>query len=150
MREGRFEWDIYLEKQPQEVLALLSDFNRHTLIHPLIIAVKQVEAPSGVLKRFLITDQIQWGPVRFKIQYRADILRITDSEVHTRAYQSPEITIDNLTRVIPEGTGSRLKETITLKAPGVLFSYTFIQAKTAHQTMLKRIKTILESQGKAQ
>ncbi|MEJ5223110.1 MAG: SRPBCC family protein [Anaerolineales bacterium] len=144
MKQGVFEESIYIQTSPERVLALVSDYNQHHLIHPLIVKVEPAEAPPGVLKRYFITDQLQWGPLRFKIVYRADILEIAPDRVHTQAYQSPATTVDNLTRITPEGSGTRLTETITLRAPDLLFGYAFEQARTAHHAMLERIKNCLE------
>ena len=40
-----------------------------------------------------------------------------------------------------------LHETITLKAPDLLFGYAFGQARSAHREMLERIKRYLEKEG---
>jgi hypothetical protein len=40
-----------------------------------------------------------------------------------------------------------LKERVVMKAPGLLFNYAFQQAQTAHEEMLKRIKTFIEASG---
>lgn len=127
------------------MLALIADYRQHHLIHPLIVKVEPGEAPPGILRRYFITDQLQWGPFRFKIAYRADILEIGQGRVHTQAFQSPGTTVDNQTRIVPEGDGARLTETITLRAPDLLFGYAFEQARAAHQAMLGRIKVFLET-----
>lgn len=145
MKQGIFEESIYIHTSPERVLALIADYSQHHLIHPLIIKVEPGEAPPQVLKRYFITDQLQWGPFRLKIVYRADILEIGPDRVHTLAYQSPGTTVDNLTRIVPEGDGARLTETITLRAPNLLFGYAFEQARAAHRVMLRRIKVFLES-----
>jgi len=150
MTEGRFEIDIHIDREPKDVLALISNYNLHTAIHPLILSVEQIDTPPGAIGRYLITDQLQLGPLRFKIVYRADILRVTSREVYTEAYQSPGTHISNLTQVNPEPGGSRLKETITLRAPGLLFGYAFSQAQNAHKEMLERIKRYLEKQALTQ
>jgi hypothetical protein len=144
MKEGNFELEIHIEREPKDVLALISNYNLHSTVHPLILSVKQIDAPAGVIGRYLITDQLQIGPLKFKIEYRADIVRITDEEVYTEAYQSPGTHVHNLTRVMPEAGGARLKETVTLKAPDLLFSYAFNQARSAHKEMLARIKQFME------
>ncbi len=144
MKQGSFEWEIHIEREPKDVLALVSNYNLHSAIHPLILSVNQIDAPPGIIGRYRITDQLQIGPFRFKVEYRADIVRVTENEVYTEAYQSPGTHVYNLTRVTPEAGGARLKETITLKAPDLLFGYAFNQARTAHKEMLERIKRFME------
>jgi hypothetical protein len=88
---------------------------------------------------------LQWGPFQFQIKYRADIIAVTEDTIHTEAYQAPQTFITNITKVTPEGDGVRLHETITLRAPAMLFGYAFQQAQTAHEEMLQRIKAFVES-----
>jgi hypothetical protein len=68
--------------------------------------------------------------------------------VHTEAFHSPGTYITNLTKVTPQENGVQLHETITMKAPDLLFDYAFSQAETAHEEMLKRIKTFVEGMDK--
>ena len=149
MKQGSFELEIHIEREPKDVLALVSNYNRHPAIHPLILSVKQIDTPPGMIGRYLITDQLQMGPFRFKIEYRADIVRVTDQEVYTEAYQSPGTYVYNLTRITPQAGGTRLQETITLKAPNLLFGYAFNQARNAHGEMLARIKQYMENETPA-
>lgn len=145
MKQGTFEKQIFIRSDVKTVLAVVSEFSEHHKVHPLIVKVEQVEAPAGVMRRYLITDQLEWGPFRFKIKYRADILSLTENKVHTEAYQSPNTFVDNVTSVTPTEGGVLLKETVTLKSPDILFNYAFQQAQTAHEEMLKRIKAFVET-----
>ncbi len=147
MKQGTFEKEIFIQADVKTVLGVVSEFSQHHKVHPLIVKVEQAIAPAGVLRRYLITDQLQWGPFKFKIKYRADILSLTENEVHTEAYQSPNTFVDNVTRVTPATDGVLLKEIVTLKAPDLLFNYAFQQAQTAHAEMLKRIKVFVEARG---
>jgi hypothetical protein len=144
MKQGLFEKEIFIQSDAKTLIELIADYSQHHKIHPLIEKVERAaEEPDGV-RRYLITDNLQWGPFKFKIKYRADIISVTDDTVHTQAYQSPNTTITNITKVRPAQNGVILHETITLKAPDLLFGYAFGQAQTAHEEMLKRIKTFIE------
>jgi hypothetical protein len=147
MKQGIFEKQIFIQSTVKTVVGVVANYNQHHKIHPLIEKVEQAkESPAGV-RRFFITDHLQWGPFKFKIKYRADILAITENSVHTEAYQSPNTFVDNITTVLPaqNGNGVTLHETVTLKAPDMLFSYAFQQAQIAHGEMLKRIKAFVEN-----
>jgi hypothetical protein len=144
MKQGSFELSIEIARPPQDILALLSNFKRHTEIHPLIVSVKERDAPSGIIRRYKITDQLPFGPFRFKIEYRADILRLTDDEIYTEAYQAPQTYVYNLTHLSPIANGTRLTENTTLKTSGLLFNYAFKEAQNAHKEMLQRIKHLME------
>jgi hypothetical protein len=145
MKQGTFEKQIFIQAEAKKVMAVVSEYSQHHKVHPLIVKVERADAPAGILQRYFITDQLQWGPFKFKIKYRADILAITENSVHTEAYQSPNTFVDNVTTVLPAQNGVTLHETVTLKAPDMLFSYAFQQAQIAHGEMLKRIKAFVES-----
>ncbi len=148
MKQGSFEKEIFIQSDAATVINTIADYSQHHKIHPLIISVEQAkEAPEGV-RRYFITDSLQWGPFKFKIKYQADIIAVTEDMVHTEAHQSPDTHVTNVTKVTPQGNGIRLHETITMKAPDVLFGYAFKQAESAHEEMLKRIKTFIEGSPK--
>jgi hypothetical protein len=145
MKQGTFEKEIYIQANAATVIQAIADYSQHTKIHPLIVKVERArDEPSGV-KRYFITDSLQWGPFKFRIKYRADIIAVTEDTVHTEAYQSPGTFITNLTKVTPQGKGVLLHETISMKAPRLLFGYAFQQAQSAHEEMLKRIKAFVEN-----
>ena len=148
MKQGTFEKEIFVESDAATVINVIADYSQHHKIHPLIIKVDRAsEEPEGV-RRYFITDSLQWGPFKFKIKYQADIIAVTEDTVHTEAYQSPGTYVTNFTKVTPQGHGVRLHETITMKAPDLLFGYAFKQAESAHDEMLKRIKTFVEGMDK--
>ncbi|MBK9209881.1 MAG: hypothetical protein IPL71_16965 [Anaerolineales bacterium] len=145
MKQGTFERQIFIQSDVKTVVGVVANYNQHHKIHPLIVKVEQAQdAPAGV-QRFFITDQLQWGPFKFKIKYRADIISVTQDTVHTEAFQSPGTYVTNITKVTPAQSGVTLHETITLKTPDLLFGYAFQQAQTAHEEMLKRIKHFIEA-----
>lgn len=145
MKQGTFEKEIFIQSDAQTVINVIADYSNHHKIHPLIIKVERAkEEPAGV-RRYFITDSLQWGPFKFKIKYRADIIAVTEDTVHTEAFQSPGTYITNVTKVTPKDNGVLLHETITMKAPDLLFGYAFSQAETAHAEMLKSIKQFVET-----
>lgn len=146
MKQGRFEKEIFIQSDAKTVINVIADYSNHHKIHPLIVKVERAEEEPEGVHRYLITDSLQWGPFKFKIQYQADILSVTDNTVHTEAYQSPGTYITNITKVTPNGDGVSLHEVITMKAPDLLFGYAFNQAQSAHEEMLKRIKEFVENE----
>lgn len=149
MKQGVFEKEIFIQSDAATVINVIADYSNHHNIHPLIIKVDRAdEAPEGV-KRYFITDSLQWGPFKFKIKYQADIIAVTEDTVHTEAYQSPNTHVTNITKVTLKDSGVLLHETIKMRAPNLLFGYAFQQAETAHEEMLKRIKAFVESTDKS-
>ena len=145
MKQGTFEHEIYIAAKPKDIVAFLVEHTNHPRFHPLIIAVKEVPAPQNILRRFMITDQLVWGPIHFKINYRADVLEATDNEMLTEAYQSPNTYVTNHSTFTAQGTGTLMHETITLKAPDLLFNYAFGQAKSSHGELVEELKKVIES-----
>ncbi|HEY9153239.1 MAG TPA: SRPBCC family protein [Anaerolineales bacterium] len=145
MKQGTFEHEIYIEAKPKEIVTFLVEHTNHPRFHPLIVAVKEVPAPPGILRRFIITDQLVWGPFHLRINYRADVIKATDNEMLTEAYQSPNTYVTNHSTFIAQGTGTWMHETITLKAPDLLFNYAFGQAKSSHGALVEGLKKVFES-----
>ena len=145
MKQGIFEKEIFIQSDPQTVIDLIADYSQHHKIHPLIIKVEPAkDGPAGV-RRYFITDSLEWGPFKFKIKYQADIISVTENTVHTEAYPSLGTHVTNITTVTSTPNGVTLRETITVKTPNLLFGYVFQQAQVSHEEMLKRIKTYLEA-----
>ncbi|GAB4483150.1 MAG: hypothetical protein OHK0031_06210 [Anaerolineales bacterium] len=145
MKTQSFSYDIFTRCPRERARKLLSDFSQHSQIHPLIIKVEAAPPPPGALRRYWIHDRLKWGFFRFTIRYRADILRVSDEEILTEAYQSPRTTIRNHTTLSESGGETHIHVEMTLSAPDLLFGYAFSQAQNAHLEMARRIKTALES-----
>jgi hypothetical protein len=146
MKQGTFEKEIFIHATVPAVIAVISNYSQHDRIHPLIEKVERAQVSPPGVERFLITDNLQWGPFKFKIKYQADILSVTQDTVHTEAYQSPNTRVTNISTVKPSGDGVILHETITMRAPTLLFGYAFRQAQMAHEELLKHIKDFVERQ----
>ncbi len=144
MKQDTFSFEVFINVPPSRVVPFLADLRNQSHFHPLIVDIKEAPAPQGVLRRYFITDQLAWGPFHFKIVYRADVLRVTETEILTEAYQRPGTFITNLTTCLPEGEGTHYQETVTLKAPNLLFGYAFQQAKAAHAELVQKIKRGME------
>ena len=144
MKQGTFEKDIFIKSDPAPVINAIADYSNHHEIHPLIIKVERDQSAPDGIKRYFITDSLQWGPFKFKTTYRADIIKVTEDTVHTKAYPSLNTSVTNITTVTPKNDGVVLHETITVSTPDIFFGYVFKQAQTAHEEMLKRIKTFVE------
>jgi len=146
MKQGTFSYDVFIAAAPEVVVSFLADLRNQAKFHPLITEIKEAPAPEGILRRYFITDQLPLGPFRFKIVYRADVLKVTEQEILTEAYQSPQTYVTNLSTCKPEGTGTRFTEQITLKSPNLLFGYAFEQARQAHAELVQKIKLGIEAE----
>jgi len=146
MKQGTFEKEIFIQSDAKTVIDVIADYSQHHKIHPLIIKVERAkEEPAGI-RRYFITDSLQWGPFKFKTKYQADVISVTGDTVHTEAYPSLKTSVTNITKITPKDNGVVLHETITLSTPDIFYNYVLKQAETAHEEMLKRIKTFVENQ----
>ena len=146
MKTRTFEKEIFIQADAATVINVIADYTKHPKIQPHIIKVESAKDEPVGTKRYFLTSSRKWGPFKFKSKYRADIISVTDDTVHAEAYQSPGTFVTNLTRITPQGSGVLMHETITMRAPDMLFEYAFQQAKTAHTEMLERIKGFVETQ----
>jgi len=145
MKQGTFEKEIFIQSDAKTVIDIIADYSNHHKIHPLIIKVERAEHAPADVRRYFITDSLQWGPFKFKTKYQADIIAVTGDTVHTEAYPALKTSVTNITRITPKDNGVVLHEIITVTTPDIFFSYVFKQAETAHAEMLKRIKTFVEN-----
>jgi len=148
MKQGTFEKEIFIQSDAATVINVIADYSQHHKIHPLIIKVERAkDEPDGV-RRYFITDSLQWGPFKFKTKYQADVIAVTGDTVHTEAYPSLNTAVTNITKITPKDNGVVLHETITITTPNIFFNYVLKQAETAHEEMLKRIKIFVENNAK--
>ncbi|MEO3929381.1 SRPBCC family protein [Micromonosporaceae bacterium B7E4] len=143
-RTGSFRYRVHARCEPADVLRLLGDVRWQGELHPLIVRVRPRPAGPGVLRSDLVTDRLRWGPFRFQVSYRADLLRLAADELEMVARQWPRTTLRNRTRLTREADGLvRIDVEITLSAPAPLFRYAFRQARAAHLDLATRLPAAL-------
>lgn len=144
MKTRTFEKEILIQSDAATVIDVIVDYSQHPKIHPLIIKVERTSDELGGVKRYIITNSVKWGPFKFKTRDRADIISVREDTVHIKTYQPPWTFITNLMKITLQGSGVLLHETITMRAPDMLFESVFQKAKAAHAEMLERIKSFVE------
>jgi hypothetical protein len=142
-RTGTFGYHVDGGSDPSAVVELFADHAQHEELHPLIVKVESAPPPAGAVKRFLITDRLAFGPLRFPITYVADVLRVEPDRVVTVAGQRPRITVRNDMVLTTVDGRCRADVEITITAPTLLFPYTFRQARAAHRTLADRMREVL-------
>ncbi|MEV0719614.1 SRPBCC family protein [Asanoa sp. NPDC050611] len=156
-KSGTFTYELRAGCAPEEAVRLLSDFSRHTELHPYIVKVTEVRPVDGALRSFVINDRLAFGPFRFTTTYTADVLAVNTpgpadgpraraAEVVTLARQRPGTTLRNRARIYPVSDGGlHIEVTITLTAPALLFGYAFRTARQAHHALAERLREVLDS-----
>ena len=144
MRSGTWGYTIDARCSLDEAVSLLSEVERLGELHPLIVSVKPVPPVDGALRSYKVTDRLQWGPVRFRITYEADVLSVTPGEIRTAARQKPRTTLQSTARLSQGGDVVRIDVQVTMQAPSLLFPYAYRTGKAAHLELAQRIKSVLE------
>jgi hypothetical protein len=141
-RSGTFRYQMVADADVAEVVGLLSEYHRHRELHPLIVKVKQVDAPPPALRRYAITDRVPLGPVKLTVTYIADVLEAGPQRVLTEARQKPGTTVRNDTRLSTADGRVVADVEITLTAPTLLFRTAFAQAQAAHAELATRLTEV--------
>lgn len=65
MKQGTFVKEIFIRSDAATVINVIADYSNHHNIHPLIIKVEPAQKEPIGVKRYFITDSLQWGPFKF-------------------------------------------------------------------------------------
>ncbi len=148
MKEATFKQQLFIEAPLEACFRYLSDINKQTQLHPLIIEVRELErgrtAQGHPFSVWEVTDRLSMLGFTFKIKYQTHMtLTDTPSIVH-EARQSMGVLVSVQMTFQPQGAGTLVQESVTVRAPGLLFGYTARQAQAAHEKMLANLKILLE------
>jgi ligand-binding SRPBCC domain-containing protein len=148
MAQTSFEHDIFIHASPEKVRAFLSTLDNHTQIHPLIVNVRHSETSTAsdgtVIDHYIIRDRMKQGPFLLTFSYRVEMSIDTTGVIVSDAHQFPGIYLHNRTQCLPEGSGTRVKESVEITAPGLLLKTVYTQALSSHKKMFEKLKTILQ------
>jgi hypothetical protein len=144
VREGTWDYTVSARCALADAVSLMSDVDRLGEIHPLITKVVPVDPAPGALRSYAVTDKLQWGPIRFPITYRADIISVSDLEVVTAATQKPSTTLRVTSQFQVEGDRVHVTVNVRMRAPSLLFPYAYRTGKAAHLELAERIREVLE------
>ncbi len=146
MARRDFQQSIEINVAPEQVYPFFSSYDRHTTLHPLIVAIRPIAPrPAAPTARwYRITDRIQLGPLRYSFTYTAHLTAAGAGTLVSEALQFPRVHLRNTTRCLHAGAGTRVEEAISITAPRPLIGYVCAQAEQAHRQLLLRLKQHLE------
>lgn len=144
--------------KPSQVADFLGDFANFALIHPLIVNIAQgeprpdapwvPEARAAPPRRwYKVTDRLPCGPIPVHIRYDVALTEAGPQALLFEAWQRPRIHLHNRIswHALPQG-GTRVREEMTVQAPGLLLALVKRMAQAAHVESFARLKTRLELQ----
>jgi hypothetical protein len=144
VREGTWEYAVTARCRLADAVSLIADVERLGDVHPLVTSVRPLPRAAGALRSYAVTDKLRWGPVRFPITYRADVIAVSDLEVVTAAVQRPRTTLWITSQFQVEGERVHIAVTVVMRAPSLLFRYAYRTGKAAHLELAERIREVLE------
>lgn len=142
------DWTLQIEilVPPDSLHAFLCDLHNFSALHPLIESIEDLEATSEMpnARRYKVTDRIPFGPFRFRTTYIAALESISTHEIQGHAWQSPGIRLQTTYALHAISNGTRLVESVCVRAPWMLRRFVATQARRAHARMLADMKALLE------
>lgn len=151
MAQDTFDLEVFIGAAPDVVLAHLASFEHHDVIHPMIVAVRELKpeaTPEGrTRRRYSITDRMRLGPFRLRFTYLAIMQVGDDGDLVSDAFQFPRVHLHNVTSCRPEGAGTWMRERVMVEAPRPLLRFVVRQARNAHCEMLANLKALLEARA---
>lgn len=147
LQEGAFALEIIVAVAPLVVWEFLNDFGQMRHLHPLMQKYRPLPVRQpGLVSSYQVLDVLPLAGFSFPLQYQADFWEPPAPYTQLATVkQFPGLTLTTQRTVTPAANGARLAETCSIRAPQLLFSYTFEQARHAHAAQLARLKTHLEA-----
>ncbi|MBA2952561.1 SRPBCC family protein [Nocardioides sp. MAH-18] len=129
---------------PDAVRDLYVDLDSLQVVHPLIVSVTELsrtDVPGGYRQSYRVVDRMRWGPITFRITYRAQWDVHDHGDVEFEAVQSPGVRLRGTVTFAPTATGTQVSERLHIAAPRLLAGYTAREAVKAHAGMLAAISS---------
>ncbi len=150
MASREFEQSLFIAAVPSVVREHLASFEHHDRIHPMIVAVCELDPldtgdGNTQVRRYMITDRMRIGPLTLRFTYLATISEDASGELVSDAYQRPRVHLHNTTRCEASDAGTLVRERVRVEAPRPLVGFVLRQAQVAHHEMLANLKALLES-----
>ena len=148
MKEVTFQQEIYVAAAVEDTFNYLADRANQLKLHPLIIAVEELErgrdAHNQSFSVWQITDRVPMLGLSMKVKYQTKVTLSDAPSILHEANQAMGIKVRNLITFRAQGAGTLVQENVTISAPGLLLGFTVKQAQEAHRGMLANLKALLE------
>lgn len=138
-----FVTEVVARAAPAAVLAVLDDLPAFMRLNPLVIGVERV---PGDADRYRVTDRMRWLGIPFDVRYEVRSVRVPEG-LDSEVWASPATRLHNTLRVLPEGEGARVRETVRMTVPRPLAGYAIAAAEAAHRDLLARLAA--KAEGRA-
>ena len=153
MARARFVLETRIARtSPARVFDELADPRRQLGLQPLLASVTElggsIDTKTGVVARDFEAVEvfrvfgIQW----FRNRIRVRVVPVEPGRrVEFEARSRPGIVVRSSFELSPDGDGTRVTESVELRAPAVLMSIVGRESRAAHVALLANLKARLES-----
>lgn len=131
-----FVLDTLVDATPEAAIDFLAQLDRHRGLHPYLQEAERVgrgTAPDGDWVEWRIVERPRLGPFRYTIRFPARVTRTSATSMASSVRAAQGCTLVSLTAASPTDAGTRVSETVTVTAPGLLVDYMHRQALLAHK-----------------
>ncbi len=136
-----FVTEAIIQAPTAAALAALDDLPAFMRLNPLVTAIVRDAKDADTYE---ITDRLRVLGVSFHIRYRARVVRVADG-LDSEVWASPATHLHNELRILPEGAGARVRETVRMTAPRLFAGLAITNAKAAHRDLLDRFKARVDA-----
>ena len=150
MKHTEFTVSIQIKTTPRTAYDHLANLDNHPGLQPLIVEAKEMErgedGQGHQTKRFYSVEQFRFlGLIPYKNKIEVLMTMFPEQDMLVQEVDSfPNIYLRSETRFELVDGGTAVTETVAIDSPALLMGYVRKTAVSAHETMMKNLKTRLE------
>jgi hypothetical protein len=147
MQRETFELSTFVNADVETTFQFLSDLNNHRHLHPYFVQAEEIhcseDAQGNTVKDFMITERPRFGPFRYTIKFPTRMIFTAQHEITSEVHAALSTHLENTTRCTSEGNGTRVVETVIVRAPWLTIRYVKQQAYIAHKRTFDLLPSVL-------
>ena len=115
-------------------------------LHPLITAVSDI-GPDGAGERWVIDEQVPFGPLRIPNRYRARRELVAPDRLVLEAWSKPSVHLLHTLELRPQADTVEVTHTVAIDAPWAVRAFVVATARTAHDEWIARVRTWIAAEA---
>lgn len=147
MRHEHFELSTFVNIDIDIAFRFLCDMNNHKHLHPYFVRAEQVssqmDALGNPIYEFMITERPRLGPFRYTIKFPTTMTFTAPHQFKSEVRAAFQTHLLNTMRCEREKQGTRITETVDIRAPGLTIRYVKQQAYIAHKRSFDLLPSVL-------
>jgi hypothetical protein len=147
MPQRQFELSTLAPVPPDFAFQFLLEMNNHRHLHPFFVQAQRVgsgkDEAGQDYQDFIITERPGFMGIRYTITFPTRQIITGPRQFTSQVRAALGTRLTNVMRCQPEGTGTRITESVTVQAPWLTIGYVTRQALKAHQATFDRLPAVL-------